>query len=174
MTTEDIITGIIGREGTTFTNDPVDRGGPTKFGITLRDLRTWRNDPSVGAVDVETMTEAEARAIYRRRYIEDPGFDRIPNEWIRAFIVDTGVLQGPRVATKLLQRAVNVDPDGVFGPITLAAVQVASVESVRRSLVKDRLQHLLACALVDIPADLVQNTSLKFLKGWINRVVSFL
>ena len=35
MTDDDIIDGIIRREGSTYTNDPADPGGPTKYGITL-------------------------------------------------------------------------------------------------------------------------------------------
>jgi hypothetical protein len=39
---------------------------------------------------------------------------------------------------------------------------------------RERIQHLVAAALVEVPPDLVQSTNLKFLRGWLNRVVSFL
>ncbi len=32
MGIEDIISGVIGREGSDYTHHPSDRGGPTKFG----------------------------------------------------------------------------------------------------------------------------------------------
>jgi lysozyme family protein len=38
MTTDDVIAGVIAREGG-FVDNPLDRGGPTKYGITARDAR---------------------------------------------------------------------------------------------------------------------------------------
>jgi lysozyme family protein len=174
LTDDDIITDVLRREGIAFTNDPADHGGPTKYGITLRDLRTWRNSLAVTAVDVEELTESEARAIYRKRYIADPGFDRIDDEWLRAFLVDSGVLQGPRNAIKFLQRALGVYVDGVIGPVTLAAVAQANTQPLRKAVIRERIQHLVACAIVDVPQDIVRSTNLKFLRGWLNRVTSFL
>ena len=173
MTTDEIIDGIVRREGSRFTNDPADHGGPTKFGITLRDLREWRHDPNLRADDVEALEEDEARAIYRARYIEGPGFLAIADDWLRAFIVDAGVLQGPRNAVKFLQRALNVPSDGVLGPVTLAALAGADLTHLRRAVLRERVQHLLACALVDVPPDVVSSTNLKFLRGWMNRVATF-
>jgi lysozyme family protein len=173
MTTDEIITGLVLREGRVYTNDPTDHGGPTKFGITLRDLRSWRNDPTLHEDAVETLTESEARDIYRKRYVLDPGFDTVPNDWLRDFLVDTGVLQGTRVSIKFLQRAVGVETDGVLGPVTLEALRTADPEWVKRMVLRDRIQHLAACALVDVPGDVVQGTNLKFLRGWLNRVSTF-
>lgn len=174
MTADDIITDVLRREGTAFTNDPTDHGGPTKYGITLRDLRAWRADFSVSADDVEALTEQEARAIYRKRYIADPGFEQIPDDWLRAFLVDAGVLQGPRNAIKFLQRGLGIVTDGVIGPVTLAALADADSQRIRKAVMRERIQHLVAAALVEVPPDLVQSTNLKFLRGWLNRVVSFL
>ena len=72
--TEAIIDTILRREGwPRYTNRPSDRGGPTKGGITLATLASWRKRP-VTATDVAALDEAEVRAIYRARYIEEPGF----------------------------------------------------------------------------------------------------
>ncbi len=172
MTTEDIITGVLLREGSTYTDDPQDHGGPTKYGITLRDLRTWRGQPGLTGADVAALTEAEARAIYRRRYVAQPGFDSIADPWLQAWLVDTGVLQGPRVAVKLLQKAVGVETDGVLGPITRAAAASADLATLRRTLQAARLAHLVAVALSDVPPDIIVHTQLKFLKGWIARAAA--
>ena len=174
MTTDDILTGLFTREGRTFTNDPSDHGGPTKYGITLRDLRAWRKDPTLTAGAVEVLTEPEARAIYHARYIVDPGFLSVAPDWVRVFLIDTGVLQGPRVAVKLLQRALEVDADGVLGPVTLAALAGANLDILRTVLLRARLQHLVACALADVPPEVVGSTNLQYLRGWINRVLTFL
>lgn len=174
MTADDIITDVLRREGSAYTNDPTDHGGPTKYGITLRDLRAWRADLAVTANDVEALTEAEARDIYRERYVRQPGFDTIPDEWLRAFLVDAGVLQGPRNAIKFLQRALGVESDGVLGPVTLGALAQAPQQPLRKAVLRERIQHLVACAIVDVPPDVVSTTNLKYLRGWLNRVASFL
>lgn len=174
MTDDDIITDVLRREGSAYTNDPTDHGGPTKYGITLRDLRAWRQSLAVSAVDVEALTEQEARDIYRRRYVLDPGFDQIPDLWLRAFLVDAGVLQGPRNAVKFLQRAVGVTTDGILGPVTLSAVEASDQQRLRKAVLRERIQHLVACAVVDVPPDIISTTNLKYLRGWLNRATSFL
>lgn len=63
-----IISEIIRREGSKFTNDPDDRGGPTKYGITLATLQQVRG-ASMTAHDVQELTEAEARDIYEQLYV---------------------------------------------------------------------------------------------------------
>lgn len=176
MTDADIITGLLAREGgSAYTDDPADAGGPTKFGITLRALRDWQRNPALTAADVEALTETTARAIYAKRYIDDPGFSYIADNWVRAFIVDMGVLQGPRAAILLTQRALRtVAVDGVLGPETLAAIARAPHDAIKKNLIAVRMQHLIACALADVPREVINGTDLKWIKGWWNRVASFL
>lgn len=124
-----LIDGILKREGwPKYTDHPADRGGPTKGGITLRTLTAWRGRPCTAA-DVAALTEEEVRAIYRRQYVEQPGFDRITDPALRELVVDAGVLHGQPTAALWLQRAVNaaagralVAVDGKAGPQTMAAV----------------------------------------------------
>ena len=82
MTSDQILDDVIRREGS-YVHDPQDRGGPTKYGITQRTLRAWRGQ-AVTAEDVRQVTRDEARAIYRRRYVDDPGFARLPDPLPRA------------------------------------------------------------------------------------------
>lgn len=54
-------------EGSAYTNDPHDPGGPTRWGITLADARLhWKRDAT--ADDVRTMPRAIAVNIYRQKY----------------------------------------------------------------------------------------------------------
>lgn len=133
---DDIISRVIEVEGSDYTNDPSDSGGPTRFGITLSVLRKARGGGVVTASDVAALTEIEARSIYRKLYVVDPGFEmvlRISNA-IGVEVIDSGVNCGQPTAAMWLQRCLNalnrqeqdypdVRVDGNCGPRTIAALQ---------------------------------------------------
>lgn len=104
-----IIDGLIAREGREYTNHPADRGGPTKFGITLATLTRARGGLPLAAEDVAALTEDEARRIYYDLYVVRPGFVHILALCPRlgAKLVDAGVNCGPERAARWLQRALN-------------------------------------------------------------------
>ena len=120
MIDDDAIDAIVAREGG-YVNHPADRGGPTKFGVTLSALSEFRSLP-VTPEDVEAMTLDEARAIYRKRYLEDTGIWKIPGPILRAMVLDSAVNHGPSSAIKMLQRILKVPVDGTIGSVTLTAV----------------------------------------------------
>lgn len=116
-------------EGPKYTNDPNDRGGPTKYGITQRTLARYLQKP-VSPVMVEAMTRDTALAIYRQDYVTLPGFDKLADVSVPVALecIDTGVNMGPQVATVLLQRCLNtlgadLKVDGGCGPKTCEAVR---------------------------------------------------
>ena len=76
-------------------------------------------------MQLEAVSEEQARAFYRWRHIEQPGFGKIASEILRELVVDAGVHHGPRHAAKWLQWAADVAQDGRIGPVTLAAVNAA-------------------------------------------------
>jgi len=130
MTTEQIIESVLAREGG-YTDRSEDAGGPTNRGITAKTLGDWLGLAAPATVEqIKAISEEEARAIYRKRYVEDPGFDQIVNPDLRALIVDCGVLHGPEHAAQFLQRAVGVVPDGVVGPGTLLALAAVNARAV--------------------------------------------
>jgi lysozyme family protein len=168
---QDILTDIIDREGRTYENVPGDRGGPTKFGITLGRLKTERGHASWE--DVRSLTETEARDIYYRAYFERPQIDNLPPE-IQPFILDWYVTSGTW-AIKGLQdvlRDLGIDlkADGVIGNLTLDAAQAAQDgmgEDLLRALIVERA-HFFGRIVAN---DEGQG---KFIRGWINgRIVPF-
>lgn len=135
MTAETIIDKVIKAEGSAFTNDPLDSGGPTKYGITQAALAAYKGF-AVSAAEVSRLTEADAREIYRKRYIIDHGFLPVVelSDILGAELVDTGVNMGPARAAMFLQRSLNalnlggkqfadVRVDGECGPATIEALQ---------------------------------------------------
>lgn len=135
MSVDKIIDRVIRAEGSEYTNDPNDSGGPTKYGITLSTLARYRGK-TVSAADVSALTEAEARAIYKAKYVEWPGFTPILaiSPLVAEEVIDTGVNAGPARATEMLQRCLNalnrqerdysdVKVDGDCGPATVEALR---------------------------------------------------
>lgn len=89
---EEAITAILKREGG-YVDCADDKGGPTNFGVTQTTLADWRGHP-VSKEDVRALTETEARAIYRKNYITNPGFDKITDERLFNLVVDCAVNHG--------------------------------------------------------------------------------
>lgn len=167
MTVDDVLDGVLRREGG-YVHHPQDRGGPTHRGITLQTLREWRYPGVATQEDLRQLTEEEARRIYRRIYVEAPGYaETIQNPRLLALVVDYAVHSGPGRATKALQRALGVTDDGILGARTAAALARAQDDpAVYRRLLADRLKHLVRLVLDDA-------TQRPFLDGWINRWVEF-
>jgi lysozyme family protein len=76
---------------------------------------------------------------------------------------DAAVNHGPRRAVILLQRALGVKDDGVFGPKTLAAVQSADEEALCVAMLVKRALFFRAIVNNDASQAI-------FLKGWLVRL----
>lgn len=158
---DSLIDRIVQREGG-FVNNPADKGGATKYGITQGTLAAWRGAP-VTVADVERLTVAEASAIYLKRYITDPGLDGIKDPALRELMVDFGVLSGPKRAIMGLQKALGVTADGDFGPASRAALAAhTNPEALYYKVKCERLEQF-----VRILADPSQAI---FATGWANRL----
>ena len=171
----DVIADIIRREGPEFTDDPDDRGGPTRWGVTIGALSEYRR--AIGDLTPETdegkrgairaLTEQDARAIYQRLYIDKPRFGDIKHPELRALVIDTGVLHGRHRAARWLQGVAGVKADGWVGDITLGAVNGREWRPLYLGLLARRYRGF---------ADFVRSkpSQLKWLKGWTNRANEFL
>lgn len=167
MTDDQIIDQIIQVEGG-YVNDRHDRGSATKFGITAATLGAWRGlGGPASTEEVRQLSVHEAREIYREQYVKKPRFHLIADDALRSQLVDDGVLSGPRVAITSLQIALGVKPDGLLGPITVAAANAADAVSLRRDLAIARALRL---------ARIVQRdpSQSRFIVGWLDRALGFL
>jgi lysozyme family protein len=145
-----ILDGIIRREGG-YVDHPSDRGGPTKYGITIRTLADWRGKP-VTAEDVRDLSEAEARDIYRARYIAPfLKLDESPD--VRPVLIDVAVNSG-------VMRAIGL----------LAEARQQAIVTKRPLLTEIVIARLLFYARI-VRGDRSQGD---FIYGWVNRAVSFL
>lgn len=117
--------------GETYTNDPRDPGGPTKYGVALNfnlgTIPDKNGDGKITALDVRMMEEADALVIYRDRYWRPGKCDALPDALALAH-ADTLYNIGPGAAPRILQRAVNacglgIAVDGKIGPATITAIR---------------------------------------------------
>lgn len=156
----DLITDIIEREGgAAATNDPDDGGGRTQYGIAeASNPEAWADGK---------VTEDEARAIYARKYIIAPGFNKVPDDALRTQLIDFGVNSGPALAITKLQVVVGSTPDGVLGPDTLAKLGGFEPRRVNNLVAVERIK-MIARIVTKNPSQL------KFLNGWINRATEFI
>lgn len=162
-----MIEDIVRREGG-FVNNPNDRGGPTKYGITQATLASWRGRP-VSVDDVANLSTAEAAAIYEKRYILDPGLEGIRDPKLRALVADFGVLSGPKRAVQGLQKALgfpDAECDGYFGPKSRAALAAnTNPEALFLGVKCERLEQFVRI--------LANPTQAVFANGWANRIDEF-
>lgn len=128
-----------------YTNDPHDPGGETKWGISKR---------SYPGLDIANLTRAAAIAVYFRDYWTWNGnqqshcsilpaplnvvhFDCVVNVGNRKTAKDgTPVLH--RRANMILQRALDVDDDGYFGPVTIRALEAGDPGALAARAVRQR------------------------------------
>jgi len=156
MTFEDAFKRTLGHEGG-YVNDPADPGGETKFGISKR---AYPNE------DIADLTLKRAQEIYLADYWRAVRADEMPPA-IRYPLFDAAVNHGPKAARRMLQRAVQTEDDGVFGPMTLQAV--SRCRRRPRDLVHAfQAQRLLYFAGI---AQRSPETFARFGRGWMSRTL---
>lgn len=98
---------VLAREGgATFTNDPNDPGGATKYGITLKTLSGWHHH-TVTAQDVSRLSRAEAAAIFHARYWRATYCGEMPSG-LDLLIFDAAANMGPRRSLDLLKAQIGM------------------------------------------------------------------
>jgi lysozyme family protein len=104
-----------------FSNDPGDPGGKTMDGIIQVECDKWRVQHGEPRIDVRQLSEAEGDQIYLNNYWL-PYCPELPAGLDMMFF-DSAVNEGVVEAVKILQFALGLAPDGVWGPKTDAAVK---------------------------------------------------
>ncbi len=153
-----------------YSNRASDKGGPTKYGITLA---TWQKygydkngDGKIDAEDVKLITPEEALSIAKKAYWDELSADTIKNQSIAEFLVDWGYNSGTGTAANHVQKLVGITPTAHVGSITVKAINSANQEKLFNSLKADRLKFVQAIA-TNNPSQEVNED------GWENRINSF-
>lgn len=166
MLSNKLLNRLSEREGG-YVDNPYDRGGPTKYGITLNTLSKWRGY-TVSKEDIKELTKKEANEIYNEEYWIKPGFNTLEgDERVIELLFDSAVHHGASNAIKMLQEALHLKKDGIIGPRTRNAVKWHSDNEVLAKMIGARLRFM---------ARIVANdpSQSEFILGWSNRLIGFL
>jgi lysozyme family protein len=164
-TIDQILTRIIHDYEGGYVNHPLDKGGPTKYGITLSTLENWRRR-KVTADDVFNLSMVEALEIYRANYVNSPKFQLLNDAQVAAYAIDFGINSGTLAARQYLQKAAGVTADGIIGPMTIAAIDKNPGAVLLRYT---RLRLLFLATIVEArPSQAV------FIEGWVSRATKWM
>lgn len=148
---------VLEHEGESYTDNPIDRGGPTKFGISQR----WNPD-----LDVKNLSRDQAIEVYWERYWYGHRYEFLP-EAIAIKVFDLAVNLGSRTAVKCLQRATHacgarVVVDGILGVETCGAARQADPKALLAALRSEAAgEYRLIVAR--------HSDQKEFQGGWLNR-----
>lgn len=141
-----------------YVNHPTDPGGETKYGISKR---TYPEE------DIANLTLERAKAIYERDFWQ---YSAVLDQRVATKLLDMAVNMGPSRAHKIVQKALNavvagpVGIDGVFGPKTLEFVNASEPKKLLDEIRARACEFY--CELV-----LAEPSKKVFLLGWLRRGV---
>lgn len=113
-------------------DDPEDPGGLTNLGYALHE------HPEMTAEEIRALTPTTVAPLYQRDYWNLVHGDELPDS-IAFAVFDLAVHSGVSQAIHLLQQALRIPSDGIAGPQTIHAAQIAPPRPLVRDLSNKRL-----------------------------------
>lgn len=144
---------VLHREGVE-SDDPRDRGGHTRYGISAR---------AHPDLDIPNLTRNQAVAVYFRDYWQAGACASLPPV-VGLCLFDGLIQHRPKTARRLIQQALGVTPDGLFGPVTRQAAKLADPDAFLVQYLSHRAQLYRDLSLQPSQAD--------FFRGWLVRLFS--
>lgn len=140
-----------------FSNHADDPGGVTNLGVTLLAWGKWSGKPATEA-DIRALTPATVASFYRDAYWDRAKCDDLP-AGVDYAVFDFAVNSGVNRAIRYAQSIVDVPQDGMFGPVTLDAINATDPKWFVQRFCSARQRYL-----EGLP------TFRTFGRGWIKRV----
>ena len=140
-----------------YSENKNDKGGKTKYGISLRFLR------GIGIQKaINDLSKQEAENIYKQHFWFSNSCDKIKNEKVAIKLFDMCINFGGKTAIKMFQKVVGVSQDGIIGTKTLQALNDKGEDEVLNGLIQ-------ACETRY--NEIIKNAPNQkvFLKGWMTR-----
>lgn len=166
-----VIEDLIKQEGG-FTNHPNDKGGPTKYGITLNFYQSYV-DSNADLETIKNLSKKETKKVYFEHFwrpeeyaVGDTSYSDLPKP-IGEIVFLYSVNMGWKRGHKLLQEGMNrlgfdLKVDGWLGPNT--------VKGAKKANIKDLIKWISVKAAKFYTEIVLNNSDQKvFLEGWLNR-----
>lgn len=161
---------VLQREGgAKYTNSKIDRGGATKYGITIA---TWRTvgydkngDGKIDENDVKLITEEDFKKVLKKNFWDKWKADQIKNQKVAEILVDWLWASGKWGIIKP-QQLLGVKADGIVGKQTLAAVNGYPNQRQLFDIIKNARKAFIDKVIKNDPRQIAHK------KGWLNRINS--
>ena len=159
---------VLQREGgAKYTNSKIDRGGATKYGITIA---TWRTvgydkngDGKIDENDVKLITEEDFKKVLKKNFWDKWKADQIKNQKVAEILVDWLWASGKWGIIKP-QQLLGVKADGIVGAKPLAAVNNYPNQRQLFDIIKNARKAFIDKVIKNDPRQIAHK------KGWLNRI----
>jgi len=147
-----------------FVNHPLDKGGPTNFGITQAVYEEFVGR-KVTLEEMKNMPIGNAVRIYKEKYWDKVQGDKIRNYAIAFTIFDQAVNRGPSSAIKQAQKILGLNQTGIADDSFINKLNFQSPDIFVNQYIE---------ASKDFYYMIVRNNSSQsvFLNGWLARIES--
>lgn len=156
---------ILSWETDKYTNNKKDKGGPTKYGITLA---TWRRvgydkngDGILNEEDVKLLTKDDFHRVFKQNFWNACKADKIQDQSVANMLVDFAYNSGVKRAATYLQLTLGITADGIIGNKTLFAINKSNGKRLFERFKKTREDYLKSIA---------KGEQKDFLDGWLRRL----
>ena len=148
-----VVKTLVREGGGRITDDPNDRGGLTKYGISQH---------SYPLVNIRALTEAQARGIYKADFWDKVRGDDITSQIVAESLFDTAVNMGVKTASRLAQYSLGIDADGIIGSGSVAAINGIDEPLFLANFTLGKISRYVNICLKDKSQE-------KYLLGWVRR-----
>jgi len=151
---------LMAKEGG-YVNHPMDKGGPTNYGITLKSWEEYKGR-KMKPEDIQAITFEDAQQFYRDEYWDKLRLDFVDYDPLAYALFDQAVNRGLGIVAREIQEIVGVKKDGIIGAKSLTAINSKDGKKLLFHFVINAQEYYVR---------IVQRspTQAVFLLGWIRR-----
>lgn len=151
-----------------YVNNPYDRGGATKYGITLN---TWKlcgydknNDHKIDTTDIKLLNGNDFQYILKNKFWDKCKASYINDQSVANILVDWYWASGKYAITNI-QRILKIAQDGIIGQNTIRAINNTQPQ---------QLFNLIKQARINFIGRIIENKPSQkiFYNGWLRRINS--
>ena len=162
-----------------YSDHKADKGGPTKYGISMRFLKRLRkrdnsnagdvdNDGDLDRDDMKALTIEDAQRFYKEEWWDRYKYGEINDAGVAEKVMGMAINMPAKTAHRIVQKALNdvtgskLVVDGIIGNKTRAAINKSDPTALLESIRDKQSAYYESLVASD-------ETQRVWLKGWLNR-----